>query len=293
MKNFLFEQTGIKNISKFVFWGLILLVIQVSISKTSYAQAENLKTTEVKNETNFALPKVTQIDLIAFKELLKREGENPKPLLVNFWATWCDPCRAEFPDLVKINAEYKGVIDFVTVSLDELSEIDRDVPKFLNEMKATMPAYLLKTNDEESAISAVSKDWSGGLPFTILINGKGELVYTRQGKIKPDILRMELDKLIEIKTASQITNQSNLELPNPRAEYTYEKGKSDAQKDIADGKFIIRTYGMTPGSKQNTSEMKEKYGIEIFDDSIKPVEYLKGYNEISKMEIKRKFGLEF
>jgi thiol-disulfide isomerase/thioredoxin len=53
-----------------------------------------------------------------------------KPLLVNFWATWCDPCREEFPDLVKLDAEYKGKIDFITISLDELSEIDRDVPSF-------------------------------------------------------------------------------------------------------------------------------------------------------------------
>ena len=62
--------------------------------------------------------------------MLKRD--NARPLLVNFWATWCDPCREEFPDLVKIDADFrrKG-LDFITVSLDDLSEIKTEVPKFL------------------------------------------------------------------------------------------------------------------------------------------------------------------
>ena len=59
--------------------------------------------------------KVTKIDEKAFAELIK-PGE--KPLLINFWATWCVPCVEEFPDLVKIDKEYKGKIDFITVSLD-------------------------------------------------------------------------------------------------------------------------------------------------------------------------------
>ncbi len=123
-----------------------------------------------------------------------REGENAKPLLINFWATWCDPCREEFPELVKINDDYKGKIDFITISLDDLAEIKREVPQFLSNMKAQMPAYLLKTDDEEAAIATVSKDWQGGLPFTVLLNEKGEIVYVRQGKIKPETVRAEIDK---------------------------------------------------------------------------------------------------
>src|SRR5437867_7932333 len=124
---------------------------------------------------------VTQIDLIALKKLLKRAG---KPGLINFWATWCDPCREEYPDLVKIDEQYRGKIDFLTVSLDDLADKDTAVPKFLTEMKAEMPAYILITPDEEAAIAAVSKDWSGALPLTILYNEKGGVSYFRQGKVK-------------------------------------------------------------------------------------------------------------
>src|SRR4051812_12171300 len=59
---------------------------------------------------------VTQVDDESLPKILKPNG---KPLLVNFWATWCDPCREEFPELVKIDADYKGKIDFITVTLDE------------------------------------------------------------------------------------------------------------------------------------------------------------------------------
>ncbi|MCA1625649.1 MAG: TlpA family protein disulfide reductase [Acidobacteria bacterium] len=149
------------------------------------------------------LPKVIQIDAPALKNLLKREDEAAKPLVINFWATWCDPCREEFPELVKIDADYKGKIDFFTISLDDLAEINRDVPKFLAEMKSTMPAYLLKTENEETAIASVSKDWQGGLPFTILFNSKGEVAYLRQGKIKPDILRAEIEKVLPSETTKQ------------------------------------------------------------------------------------------
>ena len=139
------------------------------------------------------LAKITQIDEIALKKLLKTDG---KPLLVNFWATWCDPCRDEFPDLVRIDADYKGRIDFITVSLDDLAEIDRGVPKFLFEMNAEMPAFLLKSTDENAAIAAVSTDWQGGLPFSILIGTDGKTVYTKQGKISPPSLRLYLDRAL-------------------------------------------------------------------------------------------------
>lgn len=160
------------------------------------------KTTTVAKKTTPAvdpnLPKVTQIDTVALQNLLKRQGENQKPLLVNFWATWCAPCIEEFPDLVKIDNDYKGKIDFITVTLDDVEELNTGVPKFLKKMNAGMPTFLLKTDDEGSAIETVYKDWQGGLPFTIFFDGKGMMIYNRQGKIVVETLRKELDKQISV-----------------------------------------------------------------------------------------------
>src|SRR5262245_20021314 len=110
---------------------------------------------------------VLAIDTEALKGLLTQQRQ--KPLLVNFWATFCDPCRDEFPDLVKINKDYGSQsLDFITVSLDDMSDIKTEVPKFLDSMKATMPAYLLNFNDPEPAINLVDRRWRSDLPATYL-----------------------------------------------------------------------------------------------------------------------------
>ena len=139
---------------------------------------------------------VSPIDANALKTILSEQRE--RPLLVNFWATWCDPCREEFPDLVKIDAEYRPrSMDFITVSLDDFSDIKTSVPKFLGSMKANMPAYLLNVSDPEPAIDAVDPKWRGDLPATYLYNEKGEIVYRHIGRVDPTELRKEIEKLVK------------------------------------------------------------------------------------------------
>jgi|SRR5689334_5616427 len=142
------------------------------------------------------LPVVSAIDTEALKGLIKQQRE--RPLLVNFWATFCDPCRDEFPDLVKIDKEYRPQsLEFVTVSLDDVDQIKTDVPKFLNQMNATMPAYLLNVNDPEPAINFIDKRWRGDLPATYLYNEKGEIVYWHIGRVNPAELRAAIDKAVK------------------------------------------------------------------------------------------------
>lgn len=115
--------------------------------------AEQKSPAETKPQAANQPPRVTQIDDAKIKQLLK--PSSGKPLLVNFWATWCVPCREEFPDLVKIDDEFKGEIDFITVSLDFIEELNTGVPQFLSEMKAEMPTYLLTSADENVLISSI------------------------------------------------------------------------------------------------------------------------------------------
>ena len=116
-------------------------------------------------------------------------------MLINFWATWCGPCREEFPDLVKIGTDHKDKIDLITVTLDEPSEINTSVPEFLAQMRSESPTYLLKTPDADAAINLVSPDWQGALPFTILFNANGETVYSKQGKFNPGVLVDRIESL--------------------------------------------------------------------------------------------------
>jgi thiol-disulfide isomerase/thioredoxin len=157
----------------------------------AFSQASGVKVADVKPVA--ATQRVTQIDLDGLKMLLKPNG---KPLMINFWATWCDPCRDEFPDVVKIDNDYRGKIDVITISLDDLADINTFVPKFLAEMKARMPAYLLHTTDEDAAIKMISSDWGGNLPMTVVYGSDGKLVYKRNGKIFYQTVAANLDKLL-------------------------------------------------------------------------------------------------
>ena len=166
--------------------GLLLMVAAFFFSTVALAQP---KATGKKAASG----RVKQIDIEGLKPLLKPNG---KPLLINFWATWCDPCREEFPDLVKISDEFSGRIDFLTISLDDLADINGDVPRFLKEMNSKIPAYLLHTPDESAAISLVSPQWTGNLPMTILFNADGTTAYARNGKIRVEVLRDNINKVL-------------------------------------------------------------------------------------------------
>ena len=137
---------------------------------------------------------IREIDLDGLKKLLQRDPKDTRPLLVNFWATWCDGCREEFPDLVKIDNDYRAKgLNFLSVTLDEVADKSKAVD-FLKEMKATMPVVLLNVNDPEPAIHAVDEKWDGALPATFLYDRDGTIVFRYYGKIKPAELRAAIDK---------------------------------------------------------------------------------------------------
>jgi len=140
---------------------------------------------------------IREINLEDLKKLLQRDGKDTRPLLLNFWATWCDPCREEFPDLVKVDADYRDKgLNFIAISLDDVTDIKSAVPRFLNEMKARMPVVLLNVNDPEPAIKAVDATWDGQLPATFLYDKDGKIVFRHFGRIQPAELRSAIDKQV-------------------------------------------------------------------------------------------------
>ena len=142
-----------------------------------------------------AAPTVTEIKETDLKSLLGAGAGRERPLLVNFWATWCAPCREEFPDLVEIRGQYgPDTLDFVLVSLDDPADIGKAVPEFLAEARATaFPSYLLNADDSDAAINLVDPTWSGELPATFLYDRSGTLVFKHKGRVKPAELRAALD----------------------------------------------------------------------------------------------------
>lgn len=97
-------------------------------------------------------------------------------VLVNFWATWCDPCREEMPALVSAAKGFSAKdLAVALVSTDSLKKT-RDVQKFLASGKIPFVCWQAKSLDPQRFIDAVDKSWNGAVPYTLVYDRKGELV---------------------------------------------------------------------------------------------------------------------
>lgn len=104
-------------------------------------------------------------------------------LVVNFWATWCVPCREEMPDLVAASKSFPAKdVAVVLVSVDTSRNASVDVPKFLAELKVPFVCWLAKTHDPQDFIDAVDPNWDGSLPYTIVYGPDGKAAAKLAGR---------------------------------------------------------------------------------------------------------------
>ncbi len=143
------------------------------------------KETGASAEISASEQEPVKLDLIPVDQLknLRKNAGADKLLLVNFWATWCAPCIAEFPDLQKMVRMYrKRQIEIVDVSINAPDERTM-VLKFLDQQHAINRNLLLNTDDAAEAVPAFGAGWTGGAPFTALIGMNGEVLYKTQGQM--------------------------------------------------------------------------------------------------------------
>lgn len=104
-------------------------------------------------------------------------------LLVNFWATWCEPCMTEFPEIQKMAHMYKKrALDILTVSINNPDE-KKFVQSFLDEQHAMTRNLLFTGTDSAEAVKAFGTGWSGAVPYTVLIGVNGQVLYREQGSM--------------------------------------------------------------------------------------------------------------
>lgn len=156
-----------------------IALIYASGCEDDTSKPETLVKEAPQKDTSAAieLPALGEDDLTAL--IQERNG---KPLLINVWATWCVPCVEEFPDLIKLAAEYKGELDVVGINADMRRDIESQVIPFLKEQNVNFPVYYTGFPKDEDLINYLNFEWSGALPGTFIYDKDGNQTVFYEGK---------------------------------------------------------------------------------------------------------------
>jgi thiol-disulfide isomerase/thioredoxin len=121
--------------------------------------------------------------------------------LVNVWATWCAPCREEFPDLMRAARERRARgLALVLVSADFEDQVS-GAKRFLARHGAGFKSYL-KTGDDMAFIESLSHQWSGSLPATFLFDRTGHLIDFWEGRATYEDMSRRIDHALEVARAT-------------------------------------------------------------------------------------------
>ncbi len=155
-------------------------------------------------------PKI--IDQEGYKKLLDRY--RGKALLINFWATWCEPCRDEYPMLNELAKQYAPQgLHVVGISLDDDGEMIL-VRRFLAKHRPVFPNYRKRPGKEEEFINAVNPRWSGAIPASFFYAADGRPIGNFVGETKRETYEAAIRALLAASRPANADLQQAL--PNPR-----------------------------------------------------------------------------
>ena len=124
------------------------------------------------------------------------EERHGKILLLNVWATWCNPCRKEFPELVKLQHDYQNSnVEIVAISVDYLDEINSKIIPFIKDKKVNFKVFVQDFEQQGGFINTLNEEWNGGLPVTVIFDEKGEQKIFISGAHDYAYFKQQLEKI--------------------------------------------------------------------------------------------------
>ena len=116
-----------------------------------------------------------------------------KPIVLNFWASWCGPCKSEMPDFDEVYAEYKEDIHFLMVNLtDGNRETVSSAKEFIEEQGYSFPVYY------DTKLEAMMAYYAYSIPMTFFINAEGEMIAYAQSAISKEVLLQGIEMIVTV-----------------------------------------------------------------------------------------------
>ncbi|MBL8420484.1 MAG: TlpA family protein disulfide reductase [Dechloromonas sp.] len=112
-----------------------------------------------------------------------------QPLIVNFWARWCGPCRVEIPELIAIRRAHKGKLEVLGIGIEDKADAAKE---FAKAYEMDYPVFVAR--DKGIPLMQALGNTKGGLPFTIVIDRNGQVVQKKMGIMK----KADLDAAAEL-----------------------------------------------------------------------------------------------
>ncbi|WP_228116276.1 TlpA disulfide reductase family protein [Fictibacillus phosphorivorans] len=171
-----------------LFAGLIGLAFYTAMDEKEEQQ------TEVKEEENTGLKRGSKAPTFSLRTLDGKQVDlndyRGKKVIINFWATWCPPCRDEMPEMEKFYNEYRNKdIEILAVNLEYSETNTEKVRKFVQEYKLSFPIPLDEKNTIGKQFRAVS------IPTSYFIDEKGVISNSHIGPMDYDFMKNEIDKM--------------------------------------------------------------------------------------------------
>ena len=114
-----------------------------------------------------------------------------KPLIVNFWARWCGPCRAEIPELIKFRNAHKGKVEVLGIGIEDKAEPAKEFAKAYD---MDYPVFVAK--DKGIPLMKELGNTKAGLPYTLFIDRNGQVVQRKMGLVKKTDLEAVTPQLL-------------------------------------------------------------------------------------------------
>ena len=133
------------------------------------------------------------VNLLTVDQLNDRISKGRDTIFViNFWATWCKPCKKELPYFIKLENEYaqkqRDKLTLLLISVDFKSVIAKKVIPYLKKIKKQDDLFLLDEKSEQEYIDRIDKNWSGALPATLFIKA-GQRRFFETGFTYPELVK--------------------------------------------------------------------------------------------------------